>query len=344
MTATDEHEAMTRTWRVEALLTIPRFVDTPGERLPEAMQLGSVIPIPITATRGGLGFTLDNALGHPFAELVPFAELFAHHELARLRTTVTAAEAQGALTAVAPPLEELIDFLAFQLQQPIPVVQLELLDITQPVQTGDKRDGVLFPAPGGYPFPKQQSSLYLGPARVSIAPTLEPPPNWAKRHVRAARDWYLKGLHASSDPDRFMLFWISMEVLFDQSGIRILESPRCSHGHLQPEMACPECGELNMRMVRGGSIKEYLTTRCGISADDATNLWKVRQMFHGAVDFDSRAYADLPRLTIVLQAATLDRIKDVAGARADLATIQPGGMTIAAMALGILREVQARDL
>ena len=180
---------------------------------------------------------------------------------------------------------------------------------------------------------------------MTTAAQLDLPPSWSATRARAARDWYLKGLTATADADRFMLFWVSMEVIFNGSSVKVMGTPECSNGHPQAEMECPECGEPYLRMVRGESIQRFLTATCGVSSEDAHLLWRMRQMFHGEVSFDSPKLMVLPRLTVLLQSVTLALVKHSSGLPDDgPPVIFPGGPTISAVALGMSREVRPSDL
>jgi hypothetical protein len=89
-----------------------------------------------------------------------------------------------------------------------------------------------------------------------------------------------------------------------------------------------------------------MTVECGIEPDDARTMWKLRQMLHGAVDFDARPMDRLPRLLQVLRSAVVSRIKASVGmAFGEPPVVVAGVVSVRTnFGLGGTRKVGAKDL
>lgn len=92
--------------------------------------------------------------------------------------------------------------------------------------------------------------------------------------------WFVKSLGTDLLHDQFIFLWIALEILCDSSDVRV-EEPYvgpCQH----QIVTCPECGRETTRIVRGATLRKYLQGY-GVTAEQATDLWRMRQLMHGAI-------------------------------------------------------------
>jgi hypothetical protein len=144
--------------------------------------------------------------------------------------------------------------------------------------------------------------------------------------------------------DAFIFLWIALEILVDLSPISI-EAPyqaRCSHLIKH----CPECGTTTVKEVRGPTIRQYLEVSFGVDTETAKALWRMRQMMHGAINFEPAKLQDLPRLIQPLRAAVAEGIKRRIGIDTHAApVISSSGMSInPSMGVEGTRKISADDL
>ena len=204
-------------------------------------------------------------------------------------------------------LEMLLDSLSFQLQTAIHVYELQMPDMTPPVKVGIERKYLTIKYSSGkfipsFPPTNVQTSLY-----PKLTHSLEE----AGIKARAALRWYIKGLAAIYEVDKFIFFWIALEILRSESGVSV-SSPYCARcGHEIPN--CPICGETTSKEELGESMKKFLVDKANISEDIATKLWKFRQMIHGTKDLTYEELRDLPTMANSLRQALLTILKPALG-------------------------------
>jgi hypothetical protein len=114
--------------------------------------------------------------------------------------------------------------------------------------------------------------------------------------TEAALGWHLKAMASPFLADQFMLNWIALEILWRGSGVSVEAEYVAKCGHAISN--CPICSKPTAREVRGASIQKYLTDVCGVDEQEARQMWRLRQIFHGDVAFDS---AEMKRLNPTLQ-------------------------------------------
>lgn len=98
-----------------------------------------------------------------------------------------------------------------------------------------------------------------------------------------------------------------MEILCKISEVIVNKPFRARCGHEITN--CPTCNKPISNFVNGETIKRFLIEKLGINENDAKDLWRMRQLFHGANHLTQRATQDLPRLLIILQHASLNALK-----------------------------------
>jgi len=311
----------TRLWRIAALLSVPRGVrpDVAGNlkffsRLPDEMHC------------------VFHATDIRFLRPTPSTDAFPSpgdlREHWRLDVDASAPDAISAIQRVVSAIESALDHLAFRFQEPVPIEVLEALDLTPPVASGDQREYLLFPAPSGYRTPKFVRTSFMGsdpePLALGLSDSIEAAGPWA----RAALHWYVKSLAAPFDPDRFICAWVSLEILEGQLGERTPVPYMAPCGHLI--VSCPTCGKKTAKKTAGASLKKFLVERGGLSEVQAAELWKTRQILHGANDFDDPEAYDLAGRLHSLLAVTSRVLKEIAGMPASAPPFldpQAGGMS-----------------
>ncbi len=206
-------------------------------------------------------------------------------------------------------METAVESLSFQLRMPLQIHGIRAIDVTPPVELGEERE---FGQLTGYPLRRfRPASVQMAGVVTQLIPDLAVELSALDRRQRAALDWYLKALAAPYQVDQFMFLWIAFEILSDLSPIRV-EGPfvtRCQH-----EIAeCPVCAKPTTRIVQGATRQRYLIEGFGIGEEVARELWKTRQILHGAEDFDSAVMDRLPELSRCCAPCVNTALKDALG-------------------------------
>jgi hypothetical protein len=329
-----------RSWQATALVAFPWHMQAAGEPSAEGglpARLEPVSRIPVGTTRvGAVSVTFRPWPDDHVFEAIPGCQY------AALRLTAEAEQAEEALEEISPALELILDDVAFQMQTGLTVRQLELFDITAPVRVGEEREVFLFPYPHGYQQWKFSRSTAMGTDSVAVVPSLRPDYDTLPKRTQHALDWYIKGLHAPVDADRFMFFWIALEVLEGQNGRDVTDVYRASCGHAIE--LCPTCGRSTSKRVAGPSLKQYLQS-VGVTAEAAGRIWKMRQIVHGARTFAPDQLADLAELLQVLRAAVVALLKVQLGVPAEQPPfVGHGGPAIGPFVIGGHRAVDLADM
>lgn len=302
--------------------------------------------LPQAETRSRVPDDSGTFAGHPVKitpTVLPNVPLDGMHELAAMVFHVDAPDGQTAIGAATPAIEDLLETFSFQLQQIIPSVQVEAIDVTAPAAAGDERDAVLFPYPHGLPLPKFSSSIQMGGVVTPLIPAvaaLSPVDSKAE----AALGWHLKAMASPFSAEQFMLNWIALEILWRRSGVSVETHYPAKCGHEIED--CPVCGKPTAREVRGASIRKYLVEIAGVPEAQASRMWRIRQMFHGDVAFDSAEMEELPLLIQVLRAVIVNELKRALGVAEDQPPFaSAGNLAVGAQfALGIRRALRDEDL
>lgn len=298
---------MQRTWRISATVTFPIavrpiFDGPPYDRMPDRFEPVSRIPT-LSHVFNGLAFYVGRECD---AHLPP--EKHFGIEFARIVTEYLEEDASKALRAVIETVEDLLDDLSFQLQFALQIPRLELLDTTRPLIVGEERSFTLYPFPQGYSLPKYSKSTPLNNEVTRLLPVIRGTPAATTEKQRAALRWFIKGIQAQFAVDKFIFFWVALEILGTDSNWRVDEHYK-NHacGHEIPN--CPICGTATRKMVFGKSIQRFLTECLTIDEGTATELWRTRQMLHGANRLTASNLEKLPKLLHKLHYASALAIK-----------------------------------
>jgi hypothetical protein len=258
-----------------------------------------------------------------------------------LTLDVEAVDSQAALDVARAPVERVLDDFMFRLQMPVLVGQVSVIDTTPPVAIGQERD---FHTSGPFPRWKFFTSNPMD-NQTEISPRIRYDyPPLSNRYQRAF-DWYVKGLNAGFDADRFLFFWVALELVEAGRDARPRIPYRAPCGHEIP--TCPVCSTPTDRLAAGASIQEYLRELLGVSAADARRLWDMRQLVHGANDleFGSTKMNDLPDLVQLLRSAVTRALKEPMRInQADPPIVPERSTWFAGTGLGGHRRISADDL
>lgn len=289
-------------WRITAGLRVPIALvgsaDSSGGP-PKQFVRRSRIPKDVTLNVNGIAVTYGKWRGTALLGDGPY-------ELARLTLRVEDADPMNAVESVAQLLEDIVDDLSFQFQESVEIVVLEALDVSQPLKVGDERRCLQFPHPIGFPSAKHIFSDPIQNLVTSPSPSLRPQEDYAPR-TRAALRWYCKGLSARYDSDRFVFYWIAVEILAMNSASKISEPYMAPCKHSIPE--CPICGKETAKPVFGKSVQQYLIKVVGLSDTDAKDLWAMRQMVHGANHLTSKSTARLPHMAHIARYSAITALR-----------------------------------
>lgn len=283
-------------------LRVAEPAEEPGG-LPKRLERASRVP-----ERHGLRYDDTPIMLEP--ETTPeLAESFPQHDLAVLRLLVRAHDFGDGFNAAQPLVEAMIDALAFQMQTALHVVGFNMLDITEPLAVGENRDvhnyagaeSTIAPKFSGLPpdFTWHEFAVDVPHLVTSRLPSTTPD--------RMALWWYIKGLDVPYAVDKFMCFWTAVEILWDQSNVRVSQpyNPPCGH----VLTVCPQCSSPMTRIVRGASIKQFLREEGAMPDDSAAEVWKLRQVVHGRNLFSADRLPVLGRMVTELRSALLFLLK-----------------------------------
>jgi hypothetical protein len=329
-----------KVWRITAMTVFPNDFPVPADgTLPERLE-------PVSRVPEGHGVIGERAIRIRQVEpRVPTGTppdiRFASAEVV---FNVEAADTSLALEAATALLERLFESLSFQLQAALNIVSLDILDITPPVDVGDERELLTYPAGSGYPLLRfRPSSTQMQGVLTATVPDPTLDLSSLDDRSRAALDWYLKSLAAPYAVDQFIFSWIAAEILWSGSGVTVEGPYVAACGHTVAE--CPECGRETSRQIRGQSIRRYLVDRFGQPEDTARRLWKARQILHGAERFDSELMGMLDELIQALRVGVVAELKRVIGIDPHTPPIVGTGFSVAPhVALGGTRRVAEDDL
>lgn len=233
------------------------------------------------------------------------------HDVATLVIKVEAENPHAALASVDAILETTLESLSYQFQQMLRYHEVEVIDVTPPAEVGEPREVLILPAPNG--LPTRSFIPSMNPLGITTAlypdPTLQI--NQGDPKVSRAIDWFLKGIRADLQADQFMFFWIATEILGGDSGISIREPIVTWCNHTIRER--PECGKPTDRELQGESRQAFLCETFELSGDDARTIWRLRQMMHGAVAFDSTLMEQLPQKCYQLWQGLVSALNDRLG-------------------------------
>ncbi len=333
-----------RVWRFVAVINFPMQLSaasppSPGSPFPHSLRRNSRIPSNATIEISGISVSLKKWPGSPF----PPESVGDMNEAAALIIITEDDNINHAQEIITPILDSVLDFLSFQLQSAIRVMQLEAIDITPPISEGMERDYSTFPPPLGYPSPKSLSA-FPPAVNTNYYPDLSFCAKSCSPHGRSALRWYVKAIASPLVIDKFIFLWIALEILRSASKVSIKSPYIAMCGHEIP--TCPVCGQPTLKEEMGKSIKMFLIDNLGIEESDADELWRLRQLLHGSNDLSFDDVEKLIGMDVILHEAVNNALKYELGFPQDAPPFisSKEGLMLSHFALGGKRQLNSIDL
>jgi hypothetical protein len=255
-------------------------------------------------------------------------------------TSEAADDMWSVVHAFGPTLEAIVDLMTFEMGSPIYTGQTDLIDVTPPVAVGEERAHQIFAA---NPFDKNARQVEMQAIQGLAFGRLPDISVAQDSRVAACLRWFTKSLSTVLLHDQFIFLWIALEILSDDSDIKVSAIYKANCGH--EILSCSTCGASPARPVFGPSRKAFLES-FGVSQEDAGALWRMRQMMHGAISFDSEKLDKLPSLLQILRAAVSVGLKDRLGINPEEPPlVSPSGSSIhPSIGLGGTRPIAEDDI
>ena len=294
-------------WNVIALIPYPLEQTAPSDPetggLPKNLRWESRI-LESTKNYGGVLVGIKQRDHFDYWNTFSFPSI---SEPAEIHLIVGAAESDEALRLVDQLLEDICDDLSFRLQSPIPILSLEVLDVTPPVEIGDERATLLYPLPNGYKHPKFGTMVYLNSSDTELKPELKVDFSSYTLRDRAILRWYHKAQISQAEVDRFLHLMVCLEILCEEYSEHVAAPYKASCGH--EILNCPECGASTTKKINGATLKKYLTEQLGMSNRHASDTWRLRQMIHGANDLSTSKIEKISEICRALKCSVSNGIK-----------------------------------
>jgi hypothetical protein len=302
---------MNRAWKVKALIPFPLEqvapMDHEAGEFPKQLKWESRV-LEMTKTINDIEVSLKKVNRPEHWQPCHYGMIT---EPVEIQISVSEQDAISALEKVDLLLEDVIDDLSFRLQMPIPINQLEVIDITSPITVGDEREMLLFPYPNGYKHSKFGNTVYMNTTRAELRPELRADFSNLGDRDRAVMRWYQKSLAATSESDRFIFLMVCLEILCEEYTEKVKAPYKAKCGH--DIHNCPKCGESIELVVNGPTLKKFLVDELGMDEKLARDTWRLRQMVHGANDLTFRKMKKLPEVCRSLKCCVALGVKQKLG-------------------------------
>jgi hypothetical protein len=286
-------------WQVRSHILVPldmRYTDSAGNFLTR-IQFNSYIGDEIRYALSN-GFEISYSKDLTDSERKPIHLFGTFYEKWILSVTAPAPNAQTAVELALPEIEWICDRMSFSLLNPVQIEKQETVRVDG--------DGPVWSVPGGHQPVKFREVSRLGAVRLDR--TIDIPERGEfKERDRAALRWYHKALVSSFEVDKFIFFWISLEITCKSDGTAIKDAYTAPCGHAIK--SCPTCGKPTERPLTGKTLQNFLVTSLGVSEDDAKRLWRFRQMLHGENELTEASTKEMPALTLTLHSAVTLALK-----------------------------------
>jgi hypothetical protein len=266
-------------YRVEAIFRFP-LTEIPATVVGERSVYTTRID-PQESWYDGILFALSK---YPYPEWVPGDDLVrgVNTELASLKTLVKARTIPEAAERARGPMYLALDDLAFQLQWPLVIERLDIINITSPVTSGDLREAGSF---SGFDHARNQRSTGNGEFSTALKPIMRNLNSSSEQKVADAMDWYMKGLAATNDADRYIFFWVCFEIIVKLGEGVQKYTPQGLAGCHHKLTECPRCHKsalrYNQRETNTAVMRAYGLT----DPKEADRLWRMRHIVHGSYHF-----------------------------------------------------------
>ena len=194
-----------------------------------------------------------------------------------LEAKIDAENSTKVLELLGDKVETILDLLTFQLQTPIHVTYLEVIDHTQPLKVGEERECVFA---ASYPRVQKDSHFeYMANWKTSINPKLMQ--EKLDANVEAALRWFSKGIASYPIVDQFTSFWIALEILTTPGKPRKKRFFQCRKCNYEIE-SCPKCSYSTLHFPETKErIEAFVSDLLGMNETTFEKLWDTRMIFHG---------------------------------------------------------------
>jgi hypothetical protein len=334
---------MIHTWRVSTRLIVPRYqANQPavgeslqfGSRLPEQAKKYAGIPVVVRKLTDEMPMIRLSAQ----APSVPDQSREIVELVADVQVPAKEHSFSEAVERYSPVFGAVIDLLAFDMAAVPEVAHVTMIDISPPVSIGDERTAHSFSSP---PFDRYMRSREMLAIQGRLLGEL-PESIDLDSKTSAALRWFVKALGTDVLHDQFIFLWIALEILCGMTpSVSVKQTYRARCGHEIPE--CPECGTSTAKKVEGSTKKAFLATY-GVPTDKANELWRMRQMMHGAIHFDSKRVEGLGELVPPLRAVVATDLKNRLPSDWPLVALQAGYIMHPAVGIGGSRPVTADEI
>lgn len=208
-----------------------------------------------------------------------------------LTVFVTAGSTSEAAETALDATEWVIDYLAFSFACHIPIItqQIEVIGGRE-VSVGEPMD-----------IPKFRKTAVGLHATWQCPFALIDRPEAFCENRRAALRWYHKGMETAYDIDRFIFFWISLEILAKAARPELVPVPfRHTCGYEIHE--CPGCGEALARTPTGeAAVVASFMSQLGVADGEIKVIREFRQVVHGKGRLTLAGTRDVERYNEVLR-------------------------------------------
>lgn len=224
-------------------------------------------------------------------------------------------------------LEWISDYVAFMMLSPV------YWQINNIFDTASKRGqaGTL----ASMRNPKWFSSKVMGNGRIAPLKTIKLSTGLSEKTLAALR-WYHKGLAANYDIDRFIAYWVALELLAPLASEAVnapREYMRSRNCDCRPIQNCPSCG-VSTEYQPGGpapSVTRYLMDVCGYTKKTARELSSFRQALHGSGRLTLTHMGHSGAMVDYAQKAVCMGIKEKLGMAMDDTPVLPAGFIMGCM-------------
>jgi hypothetical protein len=289
-----------RKWRVRTALLVPKYFHArPDGGFPDTLEFHSRINE--QAKRyGDIAVAISKRTdGH-------YDALYGNDpqvEIVEIVAEVPGDDMTTGLETYGPIFGAVLDLMSFHMGVVLIGGATTITDVTLPAAVGDERTFRSFSSP---PFDLNARAVDMNAVRGALLAELPESVDLGDSKTAAILRWFLKALGTDLLHDQFIFLWIGLEILCDASDVRVVEHyvGQCQH----VITSCPACGEPTTRLVRGATLRAFLQSY-GMDEEQAKELWRMRQLMHGAIPFDSHKLANLGALVQPLRAVVAAGLK-----------------------------------
>jgi hypothetical protein len=286
-------------WQVRSHILVPldvRYTDSAGNFLSQ-IQFNSYIGDEIRYTLSN-GFEISFSKDSPNGERKRVELFGTFYEEWILTVTATAPNAQTAVELALPEIEWICDRMSFSLLDPVQIERQETKRVDG--------DGTVWAIPGGHQPVKFREVSHIGQVRLDRTIDIPERSEFEERD-RAALRWYHKALASKFEVDKFIFFWICLEITCKSDGTAIKDTYTAACGHAIK--SCPTCGKPTERPLTGKTLQNFLVTSLNVSEENARKLWRFRQMLHGENELTEASTKEMSNLTLILHSAVTLALK-----------------------------------